>query len=371
MSYLVDAGYTVFGFIFDITIVVFFHELGHFAVGRLCGVRIDAFSIGFGPELLAWTDRRGTRWRIAALPLGGYVKFHGDMNVASVGPGAASPLMSAAERAETFGAQPVAKRAAIVAAGPVANFVLAMAIMTALIYSQGVPSSDARIGLVNPGSAAAAAGFQPGDVVTAIDGQPVPDFSAMREVVRGAAGRALHFSVRRGDQTIQIEAVPDLKVEQGNDGPVRGGQLGVQVGRQATTLPRAVADAGDFCWTVVATTGRYVGDVIRLREKADQVSGPIGIATVAGQAARMGVGSVFYLIALISVSIGLMNLLPVPLLDGGHLLYYACEAVRGRPLSPRVQELGFRVGLAFVVLLMAFATKNDLVSAGARLFHAG
>lgn len=360
MSFLVSSGYAIFGFVFDITIVVFFHELGHFAVGRWCGVRVDAFSIGFGPELVAWTDRHGTRWRIAALPLGGYVKFHGDMNAASAGTSDSLAGMSDAERSETFQAQPVSKRAAIVAAGPAANFILAMAIMTALIYAQGVPSTDARIGQVNPGTAAATAGFRPGDVVTAVDGKPVANFSAMRDIVTASAGKALHFVVRRGSDDVYLDAVPDLRVEQGKAGPVPVGQLGVQVAMQGTTLTRAVADAGETCWNIVATTGRYVGGMIVGRERADQLSGPIGIASVAGQAARMGVGSVFSLITLLSVSIGLMNLMPVPLLDGGHLLYYAYEAVKGRPMSAGAQEFGFKVGLALVSLLMIFATYNDI-----------
>ncbi len=365
MSFLVSSGYTVFGFIFDITIVVFFHELGHFAVGRWCGVQVDAFSIGFGPELFAWNDRHGTRWRVAALPLGGYVKFHGDMNAASAGTDESVAGMTEAERSVTFQAQPVAERAAIVAAGPIANFILAMVILTGLIYVEGVPASDARIGLVNPGTAAAAAGFRPGDVVTAIDGKPVANFAAMQQIVVGSAGTALHFDVLRDAADVGLDAVPESKVEDGKNGPVHVGRLGVQVAMEGTTLSHAVADAGRTCWNIVAVTGRYVGGLVLGREKADQLSGPAGIASAAGEAARMGIGPTLGLITLLSVSIGLMNLMPVPLLDGGHLLYYAYEAVRGRPMSRRAQEFGFKVGLALVSMLMIFATYNDL----ARQFH--
>lgn len=365
MSFLVSSGYTVFGFIFDITVVVFIHELGHFAVGRWCGVQVDAFSIGFGPELFAWTDRHGTRWRIAALPLGGYVKFHGDLNAASAGVGESLAGMSEAERSVTFQAQPVAKRAAIVAAGPIANFILAMVILTGLIYVEGVPASDARIGMVGPGTAAAAAGFRPGDVVKAIDGKPVANFAAMQEIVTGSSGTALHFDILRDAADVGLDAVPETKVEEGKDGPVQVRRLGVRVAMEGTTLPRAVADAGRTCWNIVSVTGHYVGGLIMGREKADQLSGPIGIASVAGQAARMGIGSILNLITLLSVSIGLMNLMPVPLLDGGHLLYYAYEAIRGRPMSHRAQEFGFKIGLALVSMLMIFATYNDI----ARQFH--
>ncbi|WP_237480064.1 M50 family metallopeptidase [Lichenibacterium dinghuense] len=373
MSFIGQFGYTVIGFVVDITVVVFFHELGHFLVGRWCGVKVDAFSIGFGTELAAWTDRKGTRWRIGALPLGGYVKFHGDLNAASMGSDDAVRLMSPAERATTFPAQPVAKRAAIVAAGPVANFVLALVIATGMIYAQGAPSTDARIGSIVPGKPAAAAGFEVGDVVTAIDGRPVASFDAMREIVSHAPGVPLRFSVERDGRDIQLVAAPAAAptAEPGKAAAAPTGLLGVGVAMTSVSLSHAVKGAGAECWKLVSMTGHYVTGVVRGREKADQLSGPIGIAVVAGQAAQMGVMSSLYLIVVLSVSIGLMNLLPIPLLDGGHLLYYAFEAVRGRPLSLRVQEAGFKVGLAFVMLLMAFAFKNDIVNLGSQMLHLG
>ena len=361
MSLLISSGYMAVGFVCCITVVVFFHELGHFAVGRWCGVRVDVFSLGFGPELLAWVDAKGTRWRLAALPLGGYVKFHGDMNATSAGGDISG--MSDAERAETFQAQPVAKRAAIVAAGPIANFVLAMVILTGLIYAQGVPATDARIGSVVPGKPAAMAGFRPGDLVTSIDGRTVATFDAMRLIVSNAPGTPLQFDIRRDDAMVRLTAAPEAVDEPGKAGAVKAGILGVQVAMRPTTLGAAVSDAGRTCWNIVATTGHYVGGIVLGHEKADQLSGPIGIASVAGQAARQGVASILGLITLLSVSIGLINLVPVPLLDGGHLLYYAYEAVRGRPMSTGAQEFGFKIGLALVAMLMIFATSNDLTRA--------
>ena len=363
MSHITDAGYIAYGFIVAITIVVFFHELGHFLVGRWCGVKVDAFSIGFGPEIAAWVDLKGTRWRVGALPLGGYVKFHGDLNAAGVADGGAIAHMSPAERAVSFPAQPIWKRAAIVAAGPTANFILAIAIMTAFFYAAGIPSSDARIGTVTPGLPAAAAGFRTGDVVTAIDSRPIGTFEAMRDVVARSPGRPLQFSVLRDGRDVALTAVPATvqpsgDKRDGSAGPT--GQLGVGLSMQPVSLPEAVAEAAEWCWVPVAATGQYVGKVLSLQAKPDQFSGPIGIAVVAGQAAQMGVMTLLRLVALLSVSIGLTNLLPIPLLDGGHLLYYGCEFVRGRPLTARVQEIGFRVGLACVLLLIVLTLKNDL-----------
>lgn len=359
--------YMVVPFIFVMTVVVFFHELGHFLVGRWCGVRVDAFSIGFGPEIFARVDRKGTRWRLAAIPLGGYVKFHGDMNAASAGATETTSTMPAAERALTFAAQPVHERAAIVAAGPAANFVLALVILTGIFYFEGRSILLPRVASVQADSAAAKAGFAPGDVVVSIDGRPIHSFVDMQKVVSAASGVPLAFDVEREGRQLSLVATPERRDVKGPLGTSSIGVLGVaastnpsDVLNERLGLGASVSEAASDTWFVIDRTAGYVGGLILGREKPDQLSGPIGVAGVAGQVARIGIGPLFNLIAILSISIGLINLVPVPLLDGGHLLYFAFEALRGKPMSLGAQEFGFKVGLALVSMLMIFATYNDI-----------
>jgi regulator of sigma E protease len=356
--------------LFVLTIVVFFHELGHFLVARLCGVRVLVFSVGFGPELLGFNDRHGTRWKISAIPLGGYVKFFGDEDVASATPDqSASAAMSAAERRESFHHQPVGRRAAIVAAGPIANFILAILIFAAIFAFYGKPSTSARVDGVRPDSAASAAGFQPGDIVVAIDGRTIATFSEMQRVVSTNAGQQLTVTVDRGGAKVDLKATPALREVKDNFGNVhRIGVLGIERSQTASepgmqTLPigQALIGGVEETWFVIERTLAYLGKVVVGSEKADQLGGPIRIAQISGQVASVGFVALVNLAAVLSVSIGLLNLFPVPLLDGGHLLFYAIEAIRGRPLSERAQEMGFRVGLALVVMLMIFATFNDII----------
>jgi regulator of sigma E protease len=356
--------------LFVLTIVVFFHELGHFLVARLCGVRVLVFSVGFGPELLGFNDRHGTRWKISAIPLGGYVKFFGDEDVASATPDqSASAAMSAGERRESFHHQPVGRRAAIVAAGPIANFILAILIFAAIFAFYGKPSTSARVDGVRPDSAAAAAGFQPGDIVVAIDGRTIATFAEMQRVVSTSAGQQLAVTVDRGGAKVDLKATPALREVKDNFGNVhRIGVLGIERSQTASepgmqTLPvgQALIGGVEETWFVIERTLAYLGKVVVGSEKADQLGGPIRIAQISGQVASVGFVALVNLAAVLSVSIGLLNLFPVPLLDGGHLLFYAIEAIRGRPLSERAQEMGFRVGLALVVMLMIFATFNDII----------
>jgi regulator of sigma E protease len=361
-------------FLFVLTLVVFFHELGHFLVARWCGVRVVVFSIGFGPELFGFNDRHGTRWKLSAIPLGGYVKFFGDENAASVPDQAAIAAMSPEERRHSFVHQPVARRAAIVVAGPLANFLLAIAIFAALFMVFGKPSTSPRVDAVQPGSAAEAAGFQPGDVVLTIGGRPVESFSDMQQIVSTSAGETLTFEVDRGGVRATLKAVPTLKESKDRFGNVhRIGVLGITRSPSPDDThfqpvgPLNALELGvQRTWFVVERTLSYIGGVISGREAADQLGGPIRIAQVSGQVATEGLSSLFSLTAVLSVSIGLLNLFPVPLLDGGHLLFYAIEALRGKPLSERAQEVGFRIGLAIVLMLMIFATYNDILHLAAQ-----
>jgi regulator of sigma E protease len=357
-------------FLFVLTIVVFFHELGHFLVARWAGVKVLTFSLGFGPELVGFDDRHGTRWKISAIPLGGYVKFFGDDSEASTPSSDALAGMSEEERQNSFHHKKVGPRAAIVAAGPIANFLLAIAIFTCLFTFIGKPSTTARVDQVEPGSAAASAGFQSGDVVTAIEGSKIGSFSDMQRIVGIRAGEQLTFTVKRGDSNLQLRGTPQLREVKDPFGNVhRVGVLGITRNTAAGDVTTERVDPATAAWLgvketwfVIERTLSYIGGVFTGREAADQVGGPLRIAQISGQVATVGgLAALVQLAAVLSISIGLLNLFPVPLLDGGHLLFYAVEAVRGRPLSDRAQEMGFRIGLGLVLMLMVFATYNDIL----------
>src|ERR1700687_3389791 len=354
-------------FLFVLTIVVFFHELGHFLVARWAGVKVFTFFFRFGPELAGFNDRHGTRWKISAVPLGGYVKFFGDDSEASTPSSEVLAGMTEEERAGSFHPKKVGPRAAIVAAGPIANFLLAIVIFTCLFTYFGKPSTTARVDQVEAGSAAAVAGFQPGDVVTTIDGKPIESFPEMQQIVAGRAGEQLTFTIKRGDATLQLHGTPQLREVPDLFGNVsRRGVLGIT---RQSSAGEVTTERGDLAtalwlgvkktWFVIDQTLSYIGNVFRGRASADQIGGPFRIAQISGQVATLGIVPLLDLAAVLSISIGLLNLFPVPLLDGGHLLFYAAEIVRGRPLSDRAQEYGFRVGLVLVLMLMVFAFYND------------
>ncbi|HZU89470.1 MAG TPA: RIP metalloprotease RseP [Stellaceae bacterium] len=362
------AGYIV-PFLFVLAIVVFFHELGHFLVGRWCGVKVTAFSIGFGPEIAGFNDRHGTRWKLSAIPLGGFVKFFGDDNAASAPDHAAAAEMTPEERKVSFVHQPVAKRAAVVAAGPIANFILAIVIFAAIFATVGRQYTSARVDTVQPGSAAQAAGFKPGDLVLSINGEKIDSFADMQRIVSVSAGEPLTVVVDRGGEQVTLTATPQLHELKDNFGNAhRIGVLGIGRSMQPGDIKtkhysplEAIGEGARETWSIVERTMSYIGGVFTGREAADQLGGPIRIAQVSSQVATVGFVALMHLTAVLSVSIGLLNLFPIPLLDGGHLLFYAIEAIRGRPLSERSQEIGFRIGFAVVVMLMIFATFNDIL----------
>ena len=367
-------GYAV-PFLFVLSIVVFFHELGHFLVARWAGVKVVTFSLGFGPELVGFNDRHGTRWKISLVPLGGYVRFFGDDTEASTPSAEVLANMTEEERAGSFHHKKVGARAAIVAAGPIANFILAILIFTCLFTFLGKPSTSARVDKVQANSAAADAGFKVGDVVTAIDGSKIDSFTDMQRIVGTHAGEKLTFTVKRDGTTVQLTGTPQLREVKDAFGNTQ--QLGVLgITRQTApgdTLTERVDPATAMwlgvkeTWFVVDRTLAYIGGVFTGRESADQIGGPLRIAQISGQVATIGLAALIHLSAVLSISIGLLNLFPVPLLDGGHLLFYAVEAVRGRPLSERAQEMGFRIGLGLVLMLMVFATYHDILHLHTRL----
>ncbi len=367
-AHLASAAGTIVPFLFVLSVVVFFHELGHFLIGRLCGVKVDTFSLGFGPELAHFTDRWGTRWRLALLPLGGYVKFHGDANGASMTDDAASAVMSAAERKVTFFGQNVWKRAAIVVAGPIANFILAIVIFTGIFTVHGRGILLPEVEKISHNSAAEAAGFKPNDIILSIDGNKVDSFEDVQRVVQASSGRALSFAVLRQGKDITLIATPQQHSGASGGGLSDVGVLGVEAKAvqanwhiQRYGLVKSFQLANSETWYIVEQTGAYVRGMILGRESTAQLSGPIRIAEVSGEMAKVGFAALLNLAAVLSISIGILNLLPIPLLDGGHLVYYAIEAVRGKALNEKIQQVGFRIGLTFVLGLMILATYNDIL----------
>jgi regulator of sigma E protease len=361
------ATFGIIPFLIVLTIVVFFHEFGHFLVARWCGVKVVTFSIGFGPELFGFNDRHDTRWKVCAIPLGGYVKFFGDENAASVPDQAAAAAMTEAERKVSFVHQRVGPRAAIVVAGPVANFILSIVIFAGIFMSFGKQVMPARVDEVQPGSAAAAAGLMPGDLIVAIDGRAIGSFSDMQRIVAGSSGRTLTLTIDRGGAREEVKATPTAR---GFCNAVLGiSKRSTDTKFETESPPAALVLGVQETYFVIERSLCFVTGVIVGRESAKQLGGPIRIAEVAGDAWNAGLDNggvataiafLLNLSAFLSASIGLLNLFPIPLLDGGHLLFYAIEALRGRPLSERAQEVGFRIGLAIVLMLMIFAAYNDI-----------
>lgn len=352
----------VIPFLLILSIVVFVHELGHYLVARWNGVRVDVFSIGFGPELFGLTDRAGTRWKVSALPLGGYVRMHGDADAAS-----ATVNAKAALDPDSFPAKSALQRMAIVAAGPLANIVFAIVAMAILFATVGRPFTPAEVGEVQPDSAAAVAGLQPGDRITAVDQQPVESFEELQFIVRGSPGVALTFALERGGVPQEIVVTPRASELEDRFGQVHKiGLIGVSRSRAATEFRRsnpafALVDATTETFGLITATLEGIGEMIVGSRTTEELGGPLRIGYMSGEIAKDGVVQIMQFVAFLSINLGLINLFPIPVLDGGHLVLYAIELVRGRPINERSQEMAFRFGLALVLSLMVFATWNDLV----------
>ncbi|MFE0015816.1 RIP metalloprotease RseP [Mesorhizobium sp. NPDC059054] len=360
---------TLVPFLFVLTVVVFVHEMGHYLVGRWCGIGVRAFSVGFGPELLGFTDRRGTRWKLCAIPLGGYVKFVGDMNVTSSQPGEEDiEKLSDSERKVAFHTQPVWKRAATVFAGPLFNFLLTIAVFAVLFMTFGRSVLEPAVAEVRPGSPAAEAGILPGDRFVSIDGAKVESFADVQRLVSGRAGDAITFVMLRDGQDISVVATPQLSEQEDALGnKVKIAVIGVttnkEVGqpRHITYSPGgAVVAAVQATGQIIERTGLFMKRFAVGREDKCQLGGPVKIAGMAGQAAKLGFEWLVQLAALLSVGIGILNLLPIPPLDGGHLLFYGIEAVIRRPVSERMMEAVYRTGMILVLGFMGFVFWNDL-----------
>ncbi len=360
-------------FLFVLTVLVYVHEWGHYWLARRNNVRVEVFSIGFGPEIFGWTNEAGTRWKIGAIPFGGYIKMFGESDTITdaakdeSGSAEQQRPLTPEERAVSFHYKSLGQRAVIVAGGPAANFVLAAVLFAGLLMFYGVPRHYSGIGEILPKSAAAEAGFEVGDRILAIDRESVKWFSDLVKIVSAKAGVTLNFVVRRGEREITLVATPKIFERKNEDGTVdRIGLLGVRYDPKQAEYERQ--NPFMAAWMGIEQTAlltgnilSYLGQVITGKQKADDLGGPIRIAKMSGQMAQGGLENLVFFMAALSVNLGLINLFPIPLLDGGHLLFYAAEAIRGRPLGPRAQEYGFRFGLILVLILMVFATWNDLV----------
>jgi regulator of sigma E protease len=350
-----------------LTAVVFVHEMGHFLMARWCGIKVAAFSIGFGRELFGFTDRRGTRWKISAVPLGGYVRFEGDDNAASIPDPEVLAATPPSEREGLFHFSPLWKRFLVVAAGPASNFVLAVLVFAGLFVLTGRPHILPIANSVMPGSAAEQAGIKPGDRIVSVDGSAIETFMDLQGIVMLAADEKLDLVIDRQGTKIELTATPERQeMPDRLGGTHKIGVLGITgpAGEFRRDDPvTALVEGSRETFNIVDRTLTYVGRLLRGRESTEQLSGPIRIGQVSGAVVSSGgIPGLIYLAAVLSVSIGLFNLFPVPMLDGGHLFFYLIEAVRGRPLSPRVQDLGFRIGFALVIMLFIFVTFNDIAN---------
>lgn len=353
----------VIPFLFVLTVLIYVHEWGHYSIARLNNVRVEVFSIGFGPEIYGWTNKAGTRWKISAIPLGGYVKMFGEDAMAEK-----ERELTPEELAVSFHQKSLGQRAAIVSAGPLANFLFAIVLLAGLLSIVGTPRQMAGVGEILPDSAAAEARMMTGDRIISIDGEPLVSFDDLIKVVSANPGVRLEFIILRDGLEIPIAAIPRPVTRENAAGqPVVIGQLGVrsdpnQVVYRRQNPVQATLMAVEQTVVMSMKILSYVGEMISGSRSADDLGGPLRIAQMSGQMAQGGIVSLIFFMAALSINLGLINLFPIPLLDGGHLFFYMFEAVLGRPLSPRTQDYGFRFGLILVFLLMIFATWNDLVA---------
>ncbi len=369
MQFLADSFHYAWSFALIISIIVFIHEYGHFLAARLCGVGIETFSIGFGRELIGRTDRHGTRWKIALFPLGGYVKMKGDSSAASTPDRAALAAMSDADRKQSLHHQPLWAKAIIVAAGPAANFVLTIAILTYFVASVGISSTEPVVGEVIPDTPAASAGLKPGDIILAIDGKIMRRFNDIPETLITNLYTPVELKIQRGERTMTLSITPIAFAEKDITGNVEKRPLiGIrsqQLSREDVSVVAAIGIATQKTYDMCVTNLHALGQMITGERSVRGLTGTLGIAKLSGDITQQGnstreaLMTLLWFIAVLSAGIGLVNLFPLPMLDGGHLLFYALEAVIGRPLPERFTEYSYRLGFLIIITLMVFTLFND------------
>ena len=360
----------IFGFVSVLMVIVFVHEMGHFLVARWCDVRVEAFSIGFGKEIWGFTDKKQTRWKLCLIPLGGYVKFWGDANEASFADNDAAKHMSEEDKKVYFQAKPLWQKAAVVVAGPVANFIFAVAIFAIFLMSIGQPFISPRVDDVQADGAAALAGIQSGDVIAQINGNEIESFNDLQKYIMFSPDKQISVTVKRQQELITLSLTPKpfvFKDRYGNEQTI--GRIGIihnssQDERQFRTLslPDAVSKGTSEVWFIIKQTLITIKDLFIGQGDIKQLGGPVKIAQTSGQLASEGILPLVRLAALLSVGIGLFNLFPIPMLDGGHLTFYLIEAVIGKPLPAKYMEYAMRIGVTLLLSFFIFVTINDIIS---------
>ena len=356
--------HSLFSFFIVLSVIVFIHEFGHYIIAKLSGVRVMTFSIGFGKEICGFNDRSGTRWKLSVLPLGGYVKMFGDANAASMDDAQAYEQMTPEEKRLTFYHKPLYKKAAIVAAGPLANFALTIAIFTYFIATTGLPSTEPLVGTVMDASPALEAGLKPGDRILKVGKDKVSSFSDIPYLIATNLGTPVTLSIDRAGQQLEVTLTPrEFEDDDGLGNKVKRPLIGIrsaEIHYENVGLVRAVTEATRRTYMVSVSTLQVIGQMVTGKRSATDLQGPIGIAQLSEQATGKDLHTVLWLIAMLSANLGLVNFLPIPVLDGGHLLYYSAEALSGRPLAQKVQDYGFKLGFVVIIALMAFTIINDV-----------
>ncbi|NBO17874.1 MAG: RIP metalloprotease RseP [Proteobacteria bacterium] len=364
MDFVLNLLHTLCSFFIVLSVIVFVHEFGHYIVAKLCGVKIEAFSIGFGKELIGFNDRSGTRWKIASLPLGGYVKMYGDSSAASTADAEAMERMTPEERALTFHHKPLPKKMAIVAAGPIFNFLLTIAIFMYFIMTSGLPSAEPVVGEVMPDTPAMESGLKSGDRIIRINEDEVKSFNDIPYLISTNLGEPVTLHLLRDGTAQDITLTPrEVESDDGLGNKVKHPVIGIKsqdIKYRDVGPAQALEESVRRTYMVCSSTLRVIGQMVTGKRSPAALKGPVGIAQLSGQAAGKSFNTVLWLIAMLSANLGLVNLFPIPLLDGGHLVFYVAEGLQGRPLALRVQEWGFKVGAAVLFSLMAFTLLNDI-----------
>lgn len=359
-------GYYIAAFVVILSIIVFIHEYGHYIIAKWCGVKIEEFSIGFGKEIAGFNDKSGTRWKFCIIPMGGYVKMFGDINPASAPDKQKLQSFTAEEEKVTFHGKPLWQKALVVSGGPLANFLLAIVILTGFIMVYGKPSTLPLVNKVMVESAADKAGILPGDLIIRIDGEDIEDFSDIQTIVSINTGTPIRVTYMREEQEYSTELTPQITESKdifGNN--IKRALIGIQASQnhyseEKVNIFYAVGLASAQTYTIALTNLKAIGQIIVGDRTIKDLGGPVKIAKYSGQAAKKGLHTVLWFMVMVSIGLGLINLFPIPVLDGGHLMYYAIEALQGKPLAEKYQEYGMKAGMVFLLAMVIVVTFNDV-----------